>query len=100
MNVRELTPRKMNPTARPLRYTPDKFLRSFEAQVRYESGQIFHPQRASWLADFEYELLHFTSEGAHAHDDQVDVVSYAAQDVVTVHSRKTPRPFVSGGLRL
>ncbi len=61
---------------RPVR---DKVSRARTASIRYEGGTIYHLQHASWLVDYEMELLGFpTTE----HDDQVDVTSRAAEIVV------------------
>jgi predicted phage terminase large subunit-like protein len=65
-------------TVRSLRAEQDKITRSLTAQVRCESGQIFLPWGASWLPEFEAELLSFPKS---QHDDQVDVLSYAALEV-------------------
>lgn len=53
----------------------DKVARAGTASVLYEGGSIYHLHGASWLTDFETELLHFPKG---EHDDQVDVVSMAA----------------------
>lgn len=65
-------------TVRPLRAETDKLTRSTTAQIRLESGQVWFPQRARWLDDFEGELCGFP---ATEHDDQVDNLSYAALEV-------------------
>jgi predicted phage terminase large subunit-like protein len=56
----------------------DKLTRSATAVIRCEAGQVFFPERAAWLADFESELLNFP---VGSHDDQVDALSLAAIDV-------------------
>ena len=59
----------------PVSATGDKITRVLGAsQPRYESGSVFHLLNAPWLQDFEAELLAFDKG---AHDDQVDVVTYA-----------------------
>ena len=52
----------------------DKYTRAIPAAARYESGMVYHKDGAYWLNDLEAELLAFPNG---AHDDQVDVVSYA-----------------------
>ena len=52
----------------------DKYTRAIPAAARYESGMVYHIEGAHWLNDLEAELLAFPNG---AHDDQVDVVSYA-----------------------
>ena len=55
----------------------DKISRMAVVSAKFESGQVFLPQRASWLADFERELFAFP--GA-KHDDQCDSVSQALSE--------------------
>lgn len=57
-----------------LRPDADKYTRAIPAAARYESGMLYHLEGAYWLNDLEAELLAFPNG---AHDDQVDVVSYA-----------------------
>jgi predicted phage terminase large subunit-like protein len=61
---------------RELKAETDKLTRSVLAQAGLENGRIFFRSGASWLADFEDELLMFPNG---KHDDQVDVLSYAAR---------------------
>ncbi len=58
--------------------TIDKLSNAQTAIVRTESGQVFLPAEAPWLGAFEAELLSFPNA---AHDDQVDCLSHAANDV-------------------
>ncbi len=58
---------------RVLKADVDKVSRAMPAAVRYENGMVYHPVNASWLADFEHELLTFPNG---AHDDQVDGLAY------------------------
>ena len=55
----------------------DKRSRMAVVSAKFESGQVFLPQRASWLADFERELFAFP--GAR-HDDQCNSVSQALSE--------------------
>ncbi len=58
-----------------------KLVRAIPAIIRAESGQIWVPEQASWLSSFFDELTHFT--GLHdSHDDQVDVLSYAVDELI------------------
>jgi len=52
----------------------DKQTRMSIQSAKFESGQIFLPNEASWLADFESELFSFPSG---RYDDQIDSVSQA-----------------------
>jgi predicted phage terminase large subunit-like protein len=59
----------------------DKVTRSGTAQVRIEAHTVFFPAEAEWLIPFERECLVFPSSSDEAHDDQVDNLSLAAEDV-------------------
>ena len=54
----------------------DKVARATSASVYYESGQVFHPKHASWLQEWENELLVFPMG---KYDDQVDCCSQACE---------------------
>ena len=57
----------------------DKKTRMSIQSAKFESGQVFFPNRAPWLADLETELFAFPNA---RHDDQVDSISQAlAQEV-------------------
>ena len=55
----------------------DKTIRMSVVSAKFESGRVFLPERASWLADFEAELFAFPGS---RHDDQCDSVSQALRD--------------------
>ncbi len=57
----------------------DKAFRAKDAQLMCEMHRVYFPRKASWLGEFEHELLLFPSG---THDDQVDVFSYAAMEVL------------------
>lgn len=65
-------------TVRALKADRDKLSRAIPATVRMEAGQIFLPDGAPWLGEYEHELLSFPRG---THDDMVDVTSYAAVEV-------------------
>jgi predicted phage terminase large subunit-like protein len=73
--VQELRRLPWNLTVRALRADVDKLSRAIPATVLMESGQLFVPEGAPWLDDFITELLAFPHG---AHDDQVDMLAYAA----------------------
>lgn len=62
-----------------LKADTDKLTRALPAAARMEAGTIYFIQGASWLHEFEEELLSFPNG---AHDDQVDVLSYACKIVI------------------
>ena len=55
-----------------------KTARAFGITPNMRNGQIIFPQSATWLGPWMRELLHFTANDTHAHDDQVDTMVYAA----------------------
>lgn len=59
----------------PLDADRDKVARAYPIAARYETGSVYHRQGAPWVGDYEDELQTFPNG---AHDDQVDVASYAA----------------------
>lgn len=54
----------------------DKLTRALPMAARLESGTVYFPTDAHWLADFENELLSFPNG---KYDDQVDVFAYIYQ---------------------
>lgn len=61
--------------------TKDKVARASTASVFYEAGRIYHPRIATWLPEFEDELLLFPMA---KHDDQVDTVSMICDALSTL----------------
>jgi predicted phage terminase large subunit-like protein len=55
----------------------DKQSRMAVASAKFEAGQVFLPERASWLADLEAELFAFPVA---KYDDQCDSISQALLD--------------------
>lgn len=74
---------------RELRPDRNKQSRAEAAATMCAQGRVFFPKGAPWLDVFEAELLGFPTA---AHDDCVDVLAYAANEVArgTVRGRKTP----------
>lgn len=65
---------------RPLKHrTKDKAFRAKDAALLCENHRVYFPKKATWLADWEHELLMFPSG---TYDDQVDVLSYAAHELL------------------
>ncbi len=60
--------------ARELTADKDKASRAYTATTAFEGGRILLPRSAAWLEAFVTEVLAFPRG---AHDDQVDVLSYA-----------------------
>ena len=55
----------------------DKVSRMAVASAKFEAGQVWLPERASWLPDLEAELFSFPGS---RHDDQCDSISQALLD--------------------
>lgn len=68
-----------------LKADADKVSRAFPAAARMEAGTVYFLQGAHWVPDLEDELLSFPTG---AHDDQVDVISYAVQVMIEGKRRK------------
>jgi predicted phage terminase large subunit-like protein len=58
----------------PVKPEYDKKIRMSIQSAKFESGRVFFPKEAPWLADLEAELFAFPSG---RHDDQVDSISQA-----------------------
>lgn len=65
---------------KPIMAERDKVSRARVAQARIESHSVFFPAQADWLPEWEQELREFPDGN---HDDQVDVLAYAAIEVAT-----------------
>ena len=61
---------------RELKPDTDKVSRAYSASALAMGGRLYFPKTAPWLNEFEHELLSFPNG---AHDDQVDVLAYAAK---------------------
>lgn len=68
----------------------DKYLRSQNALPYIEAGLVHIPETAPFSSDFITECEAFTAEGTHAHDDQIDPMMDAIDDMLsTKNSIKT-----------
>jgi predicted phage terminase large subunit-like protein len=56
----------------------DKLLRLYSQSAEFESGRVFLPRSAPWLADYLQELLAFPGS---KYDDQVDSTTQALMDL-------------------
>lgn len=63
---------------RELKADTDKFTRALPAAARQEQGRVWLPAGVDWLEEWVDELAAFPNG---AHDDQVDVMAYAARVV-------------------
>ena len=65
----------------------DKISRMAVASAKIEAGQVFLPEKATWLADLEAELFAFPGS---RHDDQCDSISQALSDKASFWSTLSP----------
>ena len=59
----------------------DKYTRVLGVQGYIESGYIYLPDQAEWIADFIDECEKFTATDSHKHDDQVDAMVMAINEL-------------------
>lgn len=63
--------------------TTDKLTRLMDVQAYIESGRCYLPADATWLSDFLTECEAFTSDDSHKHDDQIDPMIDAINDMLS-----------------
>jgi len=61
----------------------DKLTRCMDAQGYLESGLVSVPENAPFTSDFIEEAEAFTADDSHAHDDQLDPLYDAVQDMLS-----------------
>ena len=60
----------------------DKLTRVMDVVSYIESGLVFIPEDAPWVNDFVAECEAFTADDTHAHDDQIDPMVDAINDML------------------
>jgi predicted phage terminase large subunit-like protein len=60
----------------------DKLTRVMDVVSFIDSGQVWIPAEASWVSDFINECESFTPDNTHAHDDQIDPMVDAINDLL------------------
>lgn len=60
----------------------DKLTRVMDVVSYIESGLVFIPEAAPWVSDFVAECEAFTADDTHAHDDQIDPMVDAINDML------------------
>ena len=68
----------------------DKYTRVMEVVSYIESGYVMIPEQAEWVNDFVHECEVFTSDDTHTHDDQIDPMCDAINDML---SNRKPKGF-------
>ena len=71
----------------------DKMTRARPAAARMKAGAVYFSKGAHWLPDYEDELISFDKG---AHDDQVDVTSYATRCLIDTFDEDEADPFIIG----
>lgn len=62
--------------------TKDKLTRVMDVVSFIESGYVMIPEEAPWVSDFIAECESFTADDSHAHDDQIDPMCDAINDML------------------
>lgn len=60
----------------------DKLTRVMDVVSYIESGYVYIPDSAPWVSDFTRECDAFTADDTHAHDDQIDPMVDAINDLL------------------
>lgn len=60
----------------------DKLTRVLDIQGYVEAGRVYLPEDADWVSDFVHECEAFTPNDTHAHDDQIDPMCDAINEMV------------------
>jgi predicted phage terminase large subunit-like protein len=60
----------------------DKLTRVMDVVSYIDAGLVVLPEEAPWIADFITECEAFTSDDTHAHDDQIDPMVDAIEDML------------------
>ena len=60
----------------------DKYTEVSDALPYIESGYVFIPEQAPWINDFTSECDQFTADMSHSHDDQIDPMCDAIDDML------------------
>lgn len=74
--------RKTQIPINPIPVDSDKYTRVLGVQGYIESGYVVIPQSAHWINDFIDECEAFTATDSHKHDDQVDALVMAINDLI------------------
>lgn len=60
----------------------DKYTRALDFVGHIEAGHVYLPMDAAYVSDFVSECEAFTADNSHAHDDQIDPLLDAIQDML------------------
>lgn len=62
--------------------TKDKYTRVDDVVSYIEAGRVYIPESAAWVSDFVDECEAFTADDSHMHDDQIDPMVDAINDML------------------
>jgi predicted phage terminase large subunit-like protein len=65
----------------PVERTKDKYTEVGDALPYIESGYVYIPEEAPWVSDFVKEAEEFTADDTHSHDDQIDPMCDAIDEI-------------------
>lgn len=68
---------------RPIDRTKDKYTRVLDILGYIEAGYVHLPEYAGWLSDFIAECESFTNNDSHLHDDMIDPMCDAINDMIS-----------------
>lgn len=74
--------RKRNIPIKGIQVDADKYTRVLGIQGYIEAGYIYLPGGAEWIADFIEECEKFTATDSHKHDDMVDALVHAVNELM------------------
>lgn len=66
----------------PIERTKDKLTRVMDIADYVQAGRVYLPEEADFVSDFVHECEAFTPNDTHAHDDQIDPMCDAINDMV------------------
>lgn len=66
----------------PIERTKDKLTRVMDIADYVQAGRVYLPEEAEFVSDFIHECEAFTPNDTHAHDDQIDPMCDAINDMV------------------
>ena len=73
----------------------DRTTRVMDVVGYIESGRVFIPEEADYISEFIHECEAFTPNGAHSHDDQIDPMVDAINDLIVKQS-SVNAPIIGG----
>lgn len=72
---------------KPVQRTIDKYTRVMDVVPHIESGYVVLPEEAPFVNDFIAECEAFTADNSHLHDDQIDPMCDAIDDILIIKNR-------------